>query len=135
MSGNVHPNPGPFYPCSVCAGNMTSREKSVQCCTCSKWVHQRYSLLSLSKLRTLGSSHSWSCPPPPAVSLLLSGLIRFQHWISSRESCAHACIFYFLLLFYDQCLLCNYCIISFVCLIFLLYFLAFSVFFDFSTVC
>ena len=23
MSGNVHPNPGPVFPCSVCAGNMT----------------------------------------------------------------------------------------------------------------
>ena len=70
MSGNVHPNPGPIYPCSVCAGNVTWRGKSVQCCTCSKWVHPRCSLLSLSKFRTLGSSHSWSCPP--AVSLLVT---------------------------------------------------------------
>ena len=23
MSGNVHPNPGPIFPCSVCAGNVT----------------------------------------------------------------------------------------------------------------
>ena len=22
MSGNVHPNPGPIFPCSVCAGNV-----------------------------------------------------------------------------------------------------------------
>ena len=29
MSGNVHPNPGPIYPCSVCAGNVTWRGKSV----------------------------------------------------------------------------------------------------------
>ena len=39
MSGNVHPNPGPIFSCSVCAGNVTWRDKSVQCCTCSKWVH------------------------------------------------------------------------------------------------
>ena len=62
MSGNVHPNPGPIFPCSVCAGNVTWRGKSVQCCTCSKWVHLRCSQLSLSKFRALGSSHSWSCP-------------------------------------------------------------------------
>ena len=63
MSGNVHPNPGPIFPCSVCAGNVTWRGKSVQCCACSKWVHLRCSQLSLSKFRALGSSHSWSCPP------------------------------------------------------------------------
>ena len=67
MSGNVHPNPGPIFPCSVCAGNVTWRGKSVQCCTCSKWVHLRCSQLSLSNFRALGSSHSWSCPP--AVTL------------------------------------------------------------------
>ena len=63
MSGNVHPNPGPIFPCFVCAGNVTWRGKSVQCCTCSKWVHLRCSQLSQSKFRALGSSHSWSCLP------------------------------------------------------------------------
>ena len=64
MSGNVHPNPGPIFLCSVCVGNVTWRGKSVQCCTCSKWVHLRCSQLSLSKFRALGSSHSWSFPLP-----------------------------------------------------------------------
>ena len=63
MSGNVHPNPDPIFPCSVCAENVTWWGKSVQCCTFSKSVHLRCSQLSLSKFRTLGSSHSWSCPP------------------------------------------------------------------------
>ena len=63
MSGNVHPNPGPIFPCSVCAGKVTWRGKSVQCCTGSKWVHLRGSQLSLSNFTALGSSHSWSCPP------------------------------------------------------------------------
>ena len=62
ISGNVYPNPGPIFPCSVCAGNVTWRGKSVQCCTCSKWVHPRCSQLSLSKFRALGSCHSWSFP-------------------------------------------------------------------------
>ena len=57
MSGNVHPNPGPIFPCSVSAGKVTWRSRSAQCCTCSKWVHLRCSLLSF-KCRTLGSSHS-----------------------------------------------------------------------------
>ena len=63
MSVNVHPNSGPIFPCSMCAGNVTWRGKSVQCCACSKWVHLRCSQLSLSQFRALGSSHSWSCPP------------------------------------------------------------------------
>ena len=63
MSGNVHPNPGPIFPCSVCPGNVTWRGKSVQCSTCSEWAHLRCSQLSLSRFRALGSSHSWSCPP------------------------------------------------------------------------
>ena len=67
MSGNIHPNPGPIFPCSVCAGNVTWRGKSVLCCTCSKWDHLRCSQLFFSKFRALGSSHSWSCLP--AVTL------------------------------------------------------------------
>ena len=67
MSGNVHPNPGPIFPCFVCAGNVTWRGKSVQCCACSKWVHLRCSQLSLSKFRALGSSHSWSFPPAESL--------------------------------------------------------------------
>ena len=35
----------------------------MQCCTCSKWVHLRCSLLSFFIFKTLGSPHSWSCPP------------------------------------------------------------------------
>ena len=76
MSGNVHPNPGPIFPCSVCAGNVTCRDKSVQCRTCSKWVHLRCSQLSLSKFRTLDSSHSWSFPPccVPTRNTVISSL-------------------------------------------------------------
>ena len=42
---------------------MTWRGRSVQCCTCSNWVHLKCSLLSFSKFRILGSSHSWIFPP------------------------------------------------------------------------
>ena len=63
MSGDVHPHPGPIFPCSVSAGNVTWWGRSLQCCTCSKWDHLRCSLLSVTKFKTLGSSHSWICPP------------------------------------------------------------------------
>ena len=69
MSGNIPANPGPVFPCSVCDGNVTWRGRSLQCCTWYKWVHIRCSLLS-SKFRTLGSSHSWSCPLSTSLLLL-----------------------------------------------------------------
>ena len=63
MSSNVHPNPCPVSPSSVWAGNVTWRGRSVQCRTCTNWVHLKCLLLSFSKFRTLGSSHSWSFLP------------------------------------------------------------------------
>ena len=63
MSCNVYPNLCPVFPCSVCAGNVTRRDRSVQCCTCSNWVRLKCSLLSFARFRTLGRSHSWSFPP------------------------------------------------------------------------
>ena len=36
--GNAHLNPGPIFSCSVCAGNVTRQGRSMQCCTCTKWV-------------------------------------------------------------------------------------------------
>ena len=35
----------------------------MQCCICSNWIHLKCSLLSFSRFTTLGSYHSWSCPP------------------------------------------------------------------------
>ena len=95
--GNVHPNPGPIFPCSVCAGNVTCRDKSVQCCTCSKWVHLRCSQLSLSKFTTLGSSHSWSFPPccvPTRNTVTLSSDFSdlYTFTVQSRSSSADAAL-------------------------------------------
>ena len=63
LMSNVHPNPGLVFLCSVCTGNVTWKGRSVQCCTCSKWVHLRCSLPFFSRFKTLGSSHSWRCFP------------------------------------------------------------------------
>ena len=48
----------------------------MQCCTCSKWVHLKYSLLALSRFKTLDSSHSWSCLP-----YFFWGFLTDQHCI------------------------------------------------------
>ena len=90
MCSNVHPNPGPIFPCFVCAGNVTRRGKSVQCCACSKWVHLRCSQLSLSKFRALGSSHSWSCPPPFQITVTLSSDSSYMYTSTVQSSPASA---------------------------------------------
>ena len=72
MSNNVHPNFGPVFSCSVCAGNVTWRSRLVQCFIFSKWIHLKCPLLSFSRFRTLGSSHSWSFPFSAFLILLRS---------------------------------------------------------------
>ena len=95
MSGNVHPNPCPVFPCLVCAGNVTWRGRSVQCCTCFNWVHLECSLLSFSRFRTLCSSHSRSCFPccvsaffkDPTPTSTVTSSSEFSSWyISTAQS-------------------------------------------------
>ena len=97
MTGNVYPNPVLIFPCSVCAGNVTWRGKSVKCCTCSKWVHLRCSQLSLSKFRTLNSSHSWSCllccvPTRNTVTLSSNSSDMYTSTVQSSPSSANAAL-------------------------------------------
>ena len=63
----------------------------MQCCTCSNWVHLKRLLLSFSRFRILGSSHSWSCPsccvlaffgdPTPTSTVTFSS--DFSSWYTS----------------------------------------------------
>ena len=97
MSGKVHPNPGSIFPCSVCAGDVIWRGKLVQCCTCSKWVILRCSQLSLSKFRTLDSSHSWSChpccvPTRSTVTLSSDSFGMYTSTVQSNTSSANAAL-------------------------------------------
>ena len=39
ISGDIHPNPGPIDPCSVCSRRVTWGNRSIQCTGCSLWVH------------------------------------------------------------------------------------------------
>ena len=86
MSGNVYPNSCPVFPCSVCAGNVTWRGRSVQCCICSNWVHLKCSLLSFSRFRTLGSSNSRSFPPCCAPAFFGNATLTITVTSSSDSS-------------------------------------------------
>ena len=63
MSGDVHPNFGSIFLCSVCAGNVTWRGRSAQCCTCSKWVHPRCLLLFFPNSELLAALTTGAVPP------------------------------------------------------------------------
>ena len=96
MSGNVHPNSCPIFPCSVCTANVTWRGRSVQCCICSDQVHLKCSPLFISRFRTLGSSHSWSCPPCcvpassgyPTPTSTVTSSSNFSSWYTSTAQSA-----------------------------------------------
>ena len=45
MINNINSNPGPVFLCLLCSGNIIPRDRSMQCCTCSQWVHLKCSLL------------------------------------------------------------------------------------------
>ena len=72
------------------------RVRLVQCCTCSNWVYLKFSLLSFSRFRTLGSPHSWSCRPccVPAffgdstlISTVTSSSDSSSWYTSTAQSC------------------------------------------------
>ena len=91
MNGNIHPNPCPAFPCSVCAGNVTWRSRSVQSCAYSEWVHLKCSLLSFSIFKTFGSSRSESYVPafsgdPTPTSTMTSSLDSSSWYTSIAQS-------------------------------------------------
>ena len=78
ISSDIHPNPGPIDPCSVCSCRVTWGNRSVQCTNCSLWVHLFCSGLSPTDFRKIPLEHSWTCPmcpsssqPPPSHILTL----------------------------------------------------------------
>ena len=68
ISGDIHPNPGPIDPCSVCSRRVTWRNRSVQCTSCSLWVYLSCSGLSPADFRKISLGHSWTCPMCPSSS-------------------------------------------------------------------
>ena len=70
ISGDIHPNPGPIDPCSVCSRRVTWGNRSVQCTNCSLWVHLSCSGLSPADFRKISPGYSWTCPMCPSSSQL-----------------------------------------------------------------
>ena len=78
ISGDIHPNPGPIDPCSVCSRRVTWGNRSIQCTGCSLWVHLSCSGLSPADFRkisrdTLGlaqCAHPLLNPSPPSHTLI-----------------------------------------------------------------
>ena len=68
ISGDIHPNPGPIDPCSVCSRRVTWGNRSIQCTGCSLWVHLSCSGLSPADFRKISPGHSWTCPMCPSSS-------------------------------------------------------------------
>ena len=62
ISGDIHPNPGPIDPCSVCSRRVTWGNRSVQCTKCSLWVHFFCFGLFPTNFRKISPGHSWTCP-------------------------------------------------------------------------
>ena len=70
ISGDIHPNPGPIDPCSVCSCRVTWGNTLVRCTNCSLWVHLSCSGLSPTDFRKIFLGHSWTCPMCPFSSQL-----------------------------------------------------------------
>ena len=62
ISSDIHPNPVPIDPCSVCSRRVTWGNRSIQCTNCSFWVHLSCSGLSPADFRKISPGHSWTCP-------------------------------------------------------------------------
>ena len=74
ISGDIHPNPGPIDPCSVCSRRVTWGNRLIQCTNCSLWVHLSGSGLSPADFRKISPGHSWTCPMCPFSSQPLPSL-------------------------------------------------------------
>ena len=74
ISGDIHPNPGPIEPCSVCSCRVTWGNRSVQCTNCSLWVHLSCSGLSPADFHKISLGHSWTCSMCPSSSQPLPSL-------------------------------------------------------------
>ena len=68
IGGDIHPDPGPLDPCSVCSRRVTWGNRSVQCTNCSLWLHLSYSVLYPADFRKISQGHSWTCPMCPSSS-------------------------------------------------------------------
>ena len=93
ISGDIHPNPGPIDPCSVCSRRVTWGNRLVQCINCSLWVHLSCSGLSPADFRKISPGHSWTCPMCPSSShtlILYLHLFLYLHPFTLQISHPHS---------------------------------------------
>ena len=84
MSGNVHPNPGPIFPCSVRAENVIWQGKSVQCCT---WLQMGPSKVLITFPLQIQSSWQLSLLKlPPYCNTVTPSLNSFDMYTSTVHS-------------------------------------------------
>ena len=74
ISGDIHPNPGPIDPCSVCSRRVTWGNRLVKCTNCSLGVHLSCSGLSPADFRKI-SPGLVQCAHPLLNPLLLSHIL------------------------------------------------------------
>ena len=80
ISGDIHPNPGPIDPCSVCSHRVTWKNRSVQCTNYSLWVC----------LSCFGLSPADFCK----ISQDTLGLAQCAHALLNPSSPSHTLILY-----------------------------------------
>ena len=89
ISGDIHPNPGPIDPCSVCSRRVTWGNKSVQCVNCSLWLHLSYSGLPPADFRKISPEHSWTfqcCHLPLKFPPLTPNLIFIFKYLQNSKT-------------------------------------------------
>lgn len=83
LSGDVHPNPGPKYPCGVCENACKWKQDCIVCDECETWLHRSCIGMCSDVFEALGNSSGvWlcdNCGIPHFDSNLFSESISFEH--------------------------------------------------------
>ena len=76
LAGDVHPNPGPKFPCGKCGSEVNYRCWSIQCAKCKLWHHQRCTEFQNKARSDLPrDGHMWKC----ANCSIVQSKRRFPH--------------------------------------------------------
>lgn len=66
LSGDVHLNPGPEYPCGQCGLNVNDDDQALCCDSCDKWIHVScdcsLTVNDYNKMLKDSSDDPWFCP-------------------------------------------------------------------------
>lgn len=82
LAGDVHPNPGPKYPCGVCAKACKWKQDCIVCDECETWLHRSCIDMNPDVFEALGNSSCvWLCDNCgiPHFDSSLFGSKSFEH--------------------------------------------------------